>query len=149
MSQQSFTVAISVAQSPEEVFKAVTNVAGWWSEEVTGGTTQLNDEFNYHFKDVHRCQMRLTEVVPGQKMVWQVLSNYFNFEPDKNEWEGSEVIFEISQSAGQTHLQFTHKGLQPGLGCYEVCSNAWTFYVTESLYKLITTGKGEPNAKEV
>jgi len=148
MSQQSFTTAIVVEQSPEEVFRAVTDVAGWWSEEVTGGTSRLNDVFDYHFKDVHRCQMRLTEVVPGQKLVWQVLSNYFNFEPHKNEWENTEVIFEISRMDGQTHLQFTHSGLQPALGCYEVCSNAWTFYIAESLYKLITTGKGEPNAKE-
>lgn len=148
MSQQSFTTGITVAQLPEAVFKAVTDVAGWWSAEVRGGTSALNDEFDYHFKDMHRCKMRLTEVVPNKKMVWQVLSNYFNFEPDKNEWEGSEVIFEVSQSEGKTHLQFTHKGLQPELGCYEVCANAWTFYITESLYKLITTGKGEPNAKE-
>jgi hypothetical protein len=33
-------------------------------------------------------------------------------------------------------------------GCYEVCREAWTGYITNSLRNLITTGKGEPNPKE-
>jgi hypothetical protein len=50
--------------------------------------------------------MKLTEVVPDKKVVWQVLSNYFNFTKDKSEWTGTKIIFEISEKNGKTQLHF-------------------------------------------
>src|SRR6267142_6503248 len=97
MNNESFSTSISVDQSPMEVFNAINNVRGWWSEEIEGGTEKLNDIFLYHFKDVHRSKMKLIEVVPGKKVVWLVLDNYFNFIQDQNEWKDTTVIFEISE----------------------------------------------------
>ena len=149
MSTQDFTTTLLVDQSPMEAFDAINNVRGWWSEEIEGGTQKLNDEFTYHYQDVHRCKMRLIEVVPDKKVVWLVLDNYFNFTKDKSEWKGTKVIFEISKQGGQTQIQFTHQGLVPEYECYDICFNAWTQYIQQSLRSLITTGKGQPNLKEV
>ena len=149
MSTQDFTTTLLVDQSPKEVFDAINNVRGWWSEEIEGSTEKLNDEFTYHYQDVHRCKMRLIEVVPDKKVVWLVLDNYFNFTKDKSEWKGTKVIFEISQQGAQTQIHFTHQGLVPEYECYDICFNAWTQYIQQSLRSLITTGKGQPNPKEV
>ncbi|MEO7769140.1 MAG: SRPBCC domain-containing protein, partial [Ferruginibacter sp.] len=127
---------------------AINNVRGWWSEEIDGGTGKLNDEFTYHYKDVHNCKMKLTEVVPGKKVVWLVLDNYFSFTTDKSEWIGTKVIFEITEQDNKTHLHFTHQGLVPEYECYSACVNGWTKYVQHSLLSLITTGKGQPNTNE-
>jgi uncharacterized protein YndB with AHSA1/START domain len=148
MSNQSFTISIQVDQSPEVVFNAVLNPRGWWSEEITGGTTQVNDVFDYHYKDVHITKMKLIEVVPNQKVVWLVLENYFQFTRDKHEWKGDKIIFEITKQGDKTQLQFTQEGLVPAYECYEMCRDAWTNYVTKSLYGLITTGKGKPAPKD-
>ncbi len=144
---QNYTTTFTVDQSPQDVFAAVTNVRGWWSEEIEGGTEKLNDEFDYHFQDVHRCKMRLTEVVPGKKVVWLVLENYFNFIQDQTEWVNTQVVFEIAEKSGKTELHFTHEGLVPAYECFEICSNAWGTYINGSLRDLISTGKGKPNAK--
>ena len=45
MKNQNFTTTISVDQSPEEVFKAITNVRGWWSGGIEGDTGSLAAEF--------------------------------------------------------------------------------------------------------
>lgn len=146
MSKPDFTKTIVVDQSPEEVFNAVTNVRGWWSEEVEGNTTKLNDEFNYHFEDLHACKIKVIEVVPAKKIVWHVLENYFKFVNDKTEWVDSKIVFEISKQGSKTQLQFTHQGLNPEHECYDACYDGWTHYIGTSLYNLITTGKGKPNA---
>lgn len=148
MEKQDFTTTILVDQSPKEVFKGVTNPRGWWSEEIEGPSEHLNDEFTYHYEDVHSCKMKLIEVIPDQKVVWLVMDNYFDFTKDKSEWTGTKVIFEISKMGAKTQLQFTHLGLVPEYECYDVCKNAWSEYVQQSLFSLITTGKGRPNPKE-
>lgn len=143
-----FNTTIVVDQSPKEVFNAINNVRGWWSANIEGGTEKLNDEFSYKYKDVHHCKMKLTEVIPDKKVVWLVTDNYFNFITDQSEWKGTKLIFEISKKDDQTQLHFTHEGLTPAYECYQICFDAWTDYIQNSLRKLITTGKGKPNPKE-
>jgi hypothetical protein len=142
---QDFTTTILADQTPEEVFNAINNVRGWWSEEIEGNTDKLNAVFKYHFEDVHRCQIKVIELVPGKKVVWHVLDNYFNFTQDKTEWKDTKVVFDISRKDNKTEIRFTHLGLVPEYECYEACHKGWTHYIQSSLRKLITTGKGEPN----
>jgi hypothetical protein len=143
-----FTTSFLVDQTPQEAFDAINNVRGWWSAEIEGGTGKLNDEFTYHYKDVHRCKMKLTEVIPGKKVVWLVLDNYFDFTKDKSEWKGTQIVFEISAKDNQTQVRFTHIGLVPEYECYKICHDAWSGYINKSLRSLITTGEGQPNPKE-
>ena len=148
MQQQDFTVTLLTDHTAHDAFNAINNVRGWWSEEVKGGTDKLHDEFDYHYKDVHSCRMRITELVPDKKVVWLVLDNYFNFIKDQSEWKGNTIHFDISPEGNQTRIRFTHQGLVPAYECYEICFNAWTGYLQNSLLQLITTGKGKPNPKE-
>jgi uncharacterized protein YndB with AHSA1/START domain len=145
MSERSFTTSFTVDQSPEEVFTAINNVRGWWSGELEGRTDQLGAEFQYRYKDLHRSTQKITELVPGKKVVWQITDSHLGFVDDKTEWNGTQVIFEIAKKGDQTELRFTHVGLVPTFQCYGDCSGAWGFYVNDSLRSLITTGKGEPN----
>lgn len=148
MEKQDFTITILVDQSPNEAFNAITNVRGWWSEAIEGTTDIVNAESVYHYRDIHYCKMKLVELIPGEKVVWLILDNYFKFTTDKSEWIGTKLVFDITKKEEQTAVTFTHEGLVPQYECYEICREAWTIYIKESLYKLITTGKGEPNPKE-
>ena len=142
---QNFSLTFLVDQSPEEVFNAVTNVRGWWSDEIEGGTARLGDEFIYEVKGVHYGKFKLVDVIPNTSVVWLVTYNYLSFVKDKSEWTGTKVRFDISQQGNKTQLRFTHEGLVPQMECYDVCTPAWTHYVKTSLLNLITTGVGQPN----
>jgi len=145
MNAQDYTAFFTVDQSPQTVFNAINNVRGWWSQAVEGDTDRLGAVFYHHYQDVHRCTLKIVEHVPGKKVVWRVLHNDFNFIKDKTEWNGTDVIFEITKNGAKTDVRFTHAGLVPAYECYDICSNAWGQYIAGSLRKLITTGKGEPN----
>ena len=148
MRNQNFTTTILVDQTPEEVFNAINNVRGWWSEEIEGNADKLNAEFKYHYEDVHRCKLKIIEFIPNEKVVWLVLDNYFKFTKDKSEWTNTKIIFEISEKDGKMQIQFTHQGLVPAYECYDICRDAWSNYIKNSLRSLITTGKGRPNGKD-
>lgn len=148
MKTPDFSASFSVEQSPQAVFDAITNVRGWWSEDVEGRTDVLDAVFFHHYQDVHVCKLKIVEFVPEKKVVWQVMNNYFNFVKNEKEWKGTSIHFDISEEGNRTHLRFVHKGLSAQDECFDVCSNAWSGFINRSLHNLITTGKGQPNPRE-
>jgi len=148
MTTKDYTTSFSVDETPQQVFAAINNVRGWWSGEIDGRTDKLGAEFTYRYQDVHRSTQMITELVPGKKVVWHVLDAKINFVKDKAEWNGTDIIFEITKKGNKTELRFTHVGLVPAIECYGKCAGAWGFYINDSLRSLITTGKGDPNPTE-
>jgi len=148
VNDQNYTTSISVDKTPKEVFDAVNNVRGWWSEEIEGSTDKLGAAFKFHYKDLHRSTQKITALVPSKKVVWHVQDSRINFVKDKTEWNGTDIVFDIAGKDDKTELRFTHVGLVPALECYEDCSDAWGSYINDSLRSLITTGKGQPNRKK-
>jgi hypothetical protein len=148
MQAKNYTATILVEQDARTAFEAIKNFRAWWSEDIEGETGKLDETFSYHYKDVHLCKLKLIEMIPGKKLVYLVLDNEFNFIEDKSEWIGTKLIFDISSEGGKTKITFTHEGLVPEYECYKVCYDAWGNYIKNSLYSLITTGKGNPNPKD-
>lgn len=137
-----FTSTFTVAQSPEDVFSAITDVRRWWTGEIEGDTDKLGDEFTYHYGDMHYSKQKITELVPGRKVVWKVLDARLKGPQDPAEWTGTEIVFDITPKDAGTEVHFAHVGLVPDLECFDSCSSAWGFYVNGSLKRLITTGEG-------
>jgi hypothetical protein len=148
MKTKNFTTTILVDETPRQAFDAINDVRGWWSGEIEGRTDALGAEFTYSYKKVHRTTQKITELVPGEKVVWHVTTSQLSFVRDKSEWDGTDIVFEIAKKGDKTEVRFTHVGLVPTIECYDGCSGAWGFYVNESLRDFIAKGKGQPNPDE-
>lgn len=151
------TATMTVDQTPDQVFAAITNVRGWWNENLIGDTAALHDEFVFTDDYTHAgetaqgkegirfARFQLTEIVPGRRVVWHCVDSYLTFVDDRDEWTDTNVVFDIATTAQGTTLHFTHAGLTAAKSaCFEACSDGWTFYVTKSLPQLIGTGAGQP-----
>jgi hypothetical protein len=146
MDNQNYTVTILVDQTPTEVFAAINNVRGWWTGTIEGNTDKLGEEWTYRYKDIHYSKQKVTELVPGKRVVWNVLDANLSFTNDKAEWKGTDIMFDISQKDDKTEIRFTHVGLVPQFECYDKCSNAWGSLINGNLQQLITSGKNQPDA---
>jgi hypothetical protein len=145
MKSAGFTTTIVVDRSPEQAFTAINNVRGWWSGNVEGDTDRLGAEFTYRYQSAHRSTQKVTELVPGKKVVWHVLDSCLSFAADPSEWNGTDIVFEIGERNGKTEVRFTHVGLVSDFDCYDNCSNAWSMLVNGNLQRLIKTGRTQPD----
>jgi Activator of Hsp90 ATPase homolog 1-like protein len=148
MTDKNYTTTFTVDQSPAEVFAAINNVRGWWSEEIEGPTDKEGEKFMYHFQDLHRCEVSVDELVPGKKVSWTFVDSYFSFTKDAAEWKGTHIVFDVARKGDKTEIIFTHVGLVPKFECYNACSDGWRTYINGSLKDLITMGRGNPNKGE-
>lgn len=149
MTTQNFTTAFTVDQTPEEAFAAINNVRGWWTGKpgIEGSTDKLGAEFSYRYAPHHYSKQKITELVPGKRVVWQVEDSELNFVEDKSEWTGTTITFDIAKQGDKTEVRFSHMGLVPEFECFHACSNAWGSYVNGGLKDLITKGVGQSREK--
>lgn len=146
MSDQSYTTSFTVDRPAIDVFNAINDVRGWWNEDITGEADAVGAEFTHLVKDIHRAQIQVTELVPGERVTWRVLDNWMSFIQDQSEWKGTEIRFDLSEKDGATEVRFAHVGMVPDYECFDVCNIAWSHYIGVSLRRLITNGEGRPNA---
>lgn len=148
MKERDYHTSITVDATAQEAFDSINSVTKWWTENLEGSSQKLNDEFTVRFDDVHVSKQKLVEVIPFKKVVWLVTDSKLNFVKDKQEWTNTKIIFEILTRDNKTQVHFTHHGLVPEYECFDACSNAWGQYIQQSLLRLITTGKGQPEKKK-
>lgn len=140
---KSFTTSFKVDRPASEVFDAINDVGAWWTGKISGETKKVGKEFSYRYADIHRSIQKVTELVPGKRVAWEVTDATLSSFAKTDEWNGTKMTFELVESGKGTEVRFTHEGLLPSCQCYADCSDAWTFLVTDSLKSLITTGKGK------
>lgn len=134
-----------IDSDPGTVYGAIKNVKGWWSIWAEGEFEKPGDLFDYRHKDMHYSRQRIEEMVPGKKIVWEVLESHLSFLDNPSEWAGTRICFELTEESGKTKLVFTHIGLSPESECYDSCTKGWEHYLAGSLLPLITEGRGNPD----
>lgn len=147
MSKQDFSVTISIDRTPEEVFAAINDVRSWWTGEIDGRTDALGAEFTYRYKDIHRTTHKITELVPARRVVWHVTASHLPSFANKQEWDGTDIVFDIAKNGARTDVRFTHVGLAPAIECYDRCSRAWSFFITDALKKRVLAGESGMSPK--
>lgn len=145
MQNQDLAISLVVDKSPAEVYAAINNVRGWWSEDIAEPTDKVGGDWVYRYKDIHYSKQRTLELVPNKKVVWEVTDSTLSFIEDKAEWNGTRPMFDIAKKGDKTEIRFTHVGLVPTFECIEACTKGWDYYINTSLKSLIDTGKGKPN----
>lgn len=148
MTTRDFTTTILVDQSAKAAFDAINSPRDWWGKEIEGSTNILDGEWTYRYKDMHFSRHRTTELVPERKVVWHVVDSTMSFLKDKEEWKDTKIVFEIASKGDKTEIRFTHAGLVPEVECFDICRDAWSGLIQDSLRELIETGHGQPDTVE-
>lgn len=141
---KSYTYSFTTHKLPSDIFDFLLNVNLWWvgfyQETITGNSQNVNDEFSFSAGGgMHFTKQKLTELIPSQKVVWEVIESRLTFLNNPKEWEHTKLIFDITPMDNEAKVTFTHEGLKPQIECYNQCSLGWTQYL-KKLEKQLTIG---------
>ena len=144
MDQKPYQSRIIVPTTQSKTIDTIADVRAWWSIDYEGASGKVGDVFTVRFGETF-ITFKVVEAT-DTKIAWLVTDSYKHWlKGNKQEWNGTTVVFELSEKGDKTQINFTHLGLVPGIECYHGCEDGWNFYIKESLFKLLTEGKGLPN----
>jgi hypothetical protein len=136
-----YTVAITVAKSPDDVFNhLIHDVSKFWPEDFDGESSKLGDEFIFTSGDLHYSKNKVAELVPGKKVVWLVTESIRK--TDNFDWSGTKMIFELTPKGNTTLLNFTYDGLVLD-GEYDRLVEVCNMVFKEILYNFLTDAQAK------
>ena len=131
---------VDIKASPEEIYKALTEtekLAQWWTTDTRGSGARTGDTLEFWFYG--RCQkFNVKELKPGKRVAWKSPKGQ-----GANEWEETEVTFDLSTDEKQTFIQFRHSGWRESTDLQGHCSMRWAVFLL-SLKDVLERGKGRP-----
>ena len=131
---------VGVKASPEAVYKALTEIdtlARWWTTDTRGSAKKVGDTIEFWFADsCQKFDVKLLE--PAKRVVWKSPRGQ-----GSDEWEDTEVSFDLSTDDKQTFIQFRHSGWRASTDFQGHCSMRWAVFLL-SLKDVMERGKGRP-----
>jgi uncharacterized protein YndB with AHSA1/START domain len=132
---------VGVRASPEEVYKCLTEtakLAQWWTTDTRGNGTTVGDTLEFWFYGSFCQKFDVKELKPGKRVAWKSPKGQ-----GLDEWEETEVTFDMSTDEKQTFIQFRHSGWRESTDFQGHCSMRWAVFLL-SLKDVVERGKGRP-----
>jgi uncharacterized protein YndB with AHSA1/START domain len=132
---------VGVKAPPEEVYKHLTEtakLAQWWTTDTRGSGARVGDTLDFWFYGRFCQQFDVKELEPGKRVAWKSPKGQ-----GADQWEETEVSFDLSTDEKQTLIQFRHSGWRESTGFQGHCSMRWAVFLL-SLKDVLERGKGRP-----
>jgi uncharacterized protein YndB with AHSA1/START domain len=138
----SYRAQVRFAAPPDTVFEAFTtldDIAGWWTEEVSGSGAEGGDlTLGFPNSDGPRVVLHVDTAERSRWIVWSVRA--VPPLPAWEEWAGTRIDVRLQPGDdGGTTMEFEHEGLTAQLHCYDTCSLGWDHGLA-SLRRYLDTG---------
>ena len=143
----SYQKSVLIAGNSLGLFNALTERINEWWGEVDHQPKSLGQKFKVSFGEAY-WRFEVIALEQDKRAVWECIESnqvHAGLMGIKEEWLGTKLHWELtSEKSDQTRLNFRHEGLVPTFNCYEVCADAWGFFIGTSLKELIEQGLGQP-----
>jgi uncharacterized protein YndB with AHSA1/START domain len=129
--------SVDIKTTPDRLYEAITTqkgFAGWWTPQVKAEPTvgALNE---FHFEGTI-LKFRVNKLENARRVGWSSVQV-------PSDWEGTQVLFDITPQDDTVNLRFSHSGFASTGGSFGVTSYSWAQYL-RSIKLFLETGEGEP-----
>ena len=120
---------VFIKSTPEKIYEAISTqkgIASWWSVH-NNALPQTGMVYRISFGGDYYKEIKITELVPNKKVVWEILEAH-------PEWLNTKVSFEITREKDVAELRFSHSGWNDYTDMFAQCNHHWGVYL-ENLKK--------------
>ena len=138
---------VGVKAPLDQVYRALATpegVAGWWTTDTRGDSKaggMLKTVFTADGKVLGSCDIKVLELEPGKRVLWQVVEG-------PAEWVGTKISFDLKQEDDYSIILFKHQGWKEPVEFMYHCSTKWATFLM-SLKALVETGQGQPSPRDL
>ena len=138
---------VGIKSSSDAVYKALTTregLAAWWTKD-TQGESKVGGHLKFRFSaggvELGGFDMKVLELEPARRVLWQVVDG-------PEEWVGTKINWELKQDGDYAVVLFSHQHWKQPVEFMSHCSTKWAIFLM-SLKSLVETGKGAPSPDDV
>ena len=148
MNAKNYTATITVHNTPEAAFEALTSgIANWWTKP-DQPMLKIGDRSKFTFPPGKGYWIfEATGLEYGRMFEMECVEAFHVHEgmpkEIEKEWLGTKVRWQIEPDGTKTNITIVHQGLVPGLHCYEICEAGWNMFFIDSLHAYLETGVGK------
>ena len=125
--------SIQIAATPQVVHPLASSAEGfsrWWAADVTQDTTSGNVELGF-FNRATVYGLRPVQIAAPRQAHWLCQSG--------KEWNGTRLLFDLTEQKGQTLVRFTHADWQTETDYFVACNTTWG----ELMFRLKAVAEGK------
>jgi uncharacterized protein YndB with AHSA1/START domain len=131
---------VVISAPPGDVYEAVATPEGiskWWTRDGVRGELAEGSQLRFFFGQPEPAAvMEVTGLKPGGQVCWSCVGG-------ADEWVGTRLCFELTETGGETAVIFTHAGWRDPSEFMAHCSARWAYFLL-SMKSYLETGKGTP-----
>ncbi len=131
---------VTISAPLESVYEAAATKEGlseWWTRDGVRGESSEGSRLQFFFGQPEPAAvMEVTRMSPDGQVRWSCVEG-------ADEWVGTQVTFDLTQSDAETVVLFTHAGWRSPSEFMAHCSARWAYFLL-SLKSYLETGKGTP-----
>ena len=144
MNKRDYHSSVVAKITPQEALDKISRVSEWWATHFEGSSQKLDDVFTVRFGNGDMYKLKVSEMIPDQKIIWDVIDCYQGWNKNHTEWLGTEIVWEVSPQKENVEVKMAHLGLVPEFECFSNCSQGWNYLLQKSLFRFLTENKGLP-----
>jgi hypothetical protein len=144
MKQSDYQSSITANVTPKDAVDKISRVSEWWAKDFEGKSEEPNDVFTVRFKNGDMYKVKVSEIIPNKKVIWEVIDSNQGWHANHTEWVGTKIVWEVFPQKDGTEVKMTHVGLVPEFECFDKCSLGWDYLMEKSLQKLLNDNEGMP-----
>lgn len=115
---------VLIDSTPGKIYTAITTqqgIAAWWSIH-NNARPEVGSVYRISFGRDYFKEIKITEMVPHQRVVWEILDAH-------PEWLITKIVFDISMGKKSAELRFDHSGWTDYTDMFAQCNHHWGVYL--------------------